>query len=337
MLRKPKLAEGFGPPDSRVKISNMRIVVTGATGFIGSAIVAEALERNWEVIVLLRANSDLTRLRPFESKCTLLRYERLDSDHLLSGLLELRPEVFIHSAWQGVGGRDRNEAYQVTQNLPLTIDSVTLAAAAGCRQWIGLGSQAEYGNQNNRLGEEAPTKPTSIYGRSKLAAGSAGLALCQALGMTGAWTRVFSTYGPGDADYWFIPYVIQEFLANRVPKLTKCEQKWDYLYIEDAARAIAAVVESKLDGVFNLGSGQARPLKEVVAAIQMKLGSPLNPEYGAISYRPDQVMYLEADITRLTTASGWMPQVGLDEGIKRTIAGERERNQAATHNKIYSS
>lgn len=220
---------------------------------------------------------------------------------------------------EGRGGRDHNQDYQITENLALTLASVELAAAAGCRQWIGLGSQAEYGNLNVRISEEMKPCPTTLYGRSKLAAGIASLALCEARGLTGAWLRVFSTYGPGDAAFWFLPYLISEFTGGRAPQLTRCEQFWDYLYVDDAACAVSAAVNHGLAGVYNLGSGIAKPLKDYVEAVREALGSSLQPNYGAIGYRPDQVMHLEADISRLTEATGWKPAVSFQEGIALTV------------------
>jgi len=241
-------------------------------------------------------------------------------------LKEKKPEVFIHCAWRGVGGNDRNEAFQITNNIPMTLDAVELAAAAGCRQWIGLGSQAEYGNQNCRMSEDSPLRPTTLYGKAKLAAGVASLALCEARGMTGTWLRVFSTYGPGDAPQWLVPYAIREFLAGRAPKLTRCEQRWDYLYVRDAASAVVSVAETRAPGVFNLGSGSAETLKKIIETIRGELAVSIEPAYGAVPYRSDQVMYLEADISRLRAATGWSPRVSLIEGIRATIAFERGRH-----------
>ncbi len=300
------------------------VVITGATGFIGAAILAELLARGTRVTALLRAESDLSRLttlRGFET----LRYSRLRDPDLVKTLGHSKPDVFIHCGWRGVGGSERNEAFQITENLPVALEAVELAAATGCRQWIGLGSQAEYGNQNCRVSEEAPLRPTSLYGKAKLAAGVAALALCEARCMTGVWLRVFSTYGPGDGLHWFIPYVIHEFLAGRVPQLTRCEQLWDYLYVTDAARAVVALADGAAGGVFNLGSGSAHPLKDYIKAIRSELGAAIEPAYGVVPYRPDQVMHLEADVTKLHAATGWHPQVSMAEGLRATVAFERAR------------
>lgn len=300
------------------------VVITGGTGFIGAAIVRELLAAGAGVTVLVRQDSDLTRLAGL-SGVTIVRYAALHSAETIAALGTTSYDAFVHCAWQGVGGKDRNAAFQVKDNLVLTLDAVELAAAIGCRQWVGLGSQAEYGNQNRRLSEDAALLPTTLYGKAKLAAGIAALALCEARGIDGAWLRVFSTYGPGDAPGWFIPFVTQEFLAGRKPTLTKCEQQWDYLYVADAARAVVAVIDRAAAGVFNLGSGAARPLVEYVEAIRNLLGSDLTPEYGAVPYRPDQVMHLEADISKLTAQTGWRPTVALPAGIAATVEFERNR------------
>ena len=295
-----------------------KYVITGATGFIGAAIVAELLRQGAQVMILIRAESNcdrLLKLNGFE----LCKYTNLNDLELIGSLERFQPDVFIHCAWKGVGGGDRNQAYQVTENVSLTIQSVELAAAIGCRQWIGLGSQAEYGNQNCRLDENASIRPTTLYGKAKLAAGVAALGLCEALNLSGVWMRVFSTYGPGDSPNWFIPYVIREFLADRSPHLTLCEQQWDYLYVDDAARAVCALADGLTTGVFNLGSGSVRPLKDYVEAIKRELNTSLQPVYGSVPYRVDQVMHLEADITHLTNASGWEPKTSLEQGISCTV------------------
>jgi len=304
----------------------LNVVITGATGFIGAAVLAELLANGTHVTVLLRPDSDRTRLVAMKGFKTLT-YSTLLSKETIHALREQQPDIFIHCAWSGVGGHQRNEALQILDNIPLTLDAVELAATVGCRQWIGLGSQAEYGNQNRRMNEDCPLQPTTLYGKAKLAAGVAALALCDARKMAGVWLRVFSTYGPGDAPSWFIPYVIQEFLGGRTPKLTKCEQLWDYLYVTDAARAVIATATGLTSGAFNLGSGASRPLKDYIEAIRSELGSSLEPAYGAVLYRPDQVMHLEADISKLHLETGWLPRTSLLDGIRKTVEFEKTFRQ----------
>jgi len=303
-----------------------RIVITGATGFIGASIAREFLHAGDEVTVLTRMNSNLSRLSALKSDIKFFEYSTLDPQHFDISRISKGADIFVHCAWSGVAGSDRNEAFQISTNIPTTISSVDLAAKLGCQHWIGLGSQAEYGNLNCKISESSPQKPTTLYGKAKLTAGISALDLCDAYQLKGSWLRVFSTYGPGDAPNWFIPYVIQEFLANRAPKLTHCEQLWDYLYVQDAGNAVVAVANKNAAGTFNLGSGNALPLKTYIETVREILGTPLIPEYGAIEYRPDQVMHLEADVNKLTKNTGWTPSVEVIEGLTQTIEFERTRS-----------
>jgi UDP-glucose 4-epimerase len=301
----------------------MKIVLTGATGFIGSAVLAELNRRKINTVVLLRQRSDCSRLPKISDENKII-FSKLDEPELTEKLRVKQPEIFIHCAWRGVGGQERNADFQLAENVPLTLASVNLATACGCLQWIGLGSQAEYGNANRVLDETAPTKPTTLYGKAKLDAGNKSLALCKKKNLAGAWLRIFSTYGPGDHPHWMIPHVIREFLNGHAPQVTKCEQKWDYLFVADAVRAIASVADGKISGIFNLGSGEARPLKEIIELIRVELKTPIQPAYGAIPYRPDQVMHLQADISKLRAATDWSPQVSLENGIRQTVAHEKK-------------
>jgi nucleoside-diphosphate-sugar epimerase len=308
----------------------LKIIVTGGTGFIGAAVVAELVARDHAVTVLVRPGSDLARLDALPS-LEIVRGDSLAEKAVRRELGETPHDAFVHCAWRGVLGQARNEPWQITENLRLTLDALDLANACGCRHWLSLGSQAEYGNGNCRIDENFPVAPTTVYGRAKLLAGQTALALCEARGIAAAVVRIFSTYGPGDAPAWFIPYIVRELLSGNTPRLTKCEQLWDYLYIEDAARAIAAAVEARVEGVYNLGSDEAYSLRSVVEQIRRELNTEIEAEYGVVPYRPDQVMHLQANISRLRAATGWAPTVSLEQGLQRTVAFERTRFHQNCH------
>lgn len=293
----------------------LHAVITGASGFIGAAAAADLLASGHKVTALLRPDSNPARLQHLPN-LHILHHSHLADPETIAALKASSPDVFIHCAWRGVGGQDRNEAFQITDNIRMSMDSVDLAAAAGCQRWIGLGSQAEYGNQNRRLNEDAPTRPTTLYGKAKLATGIACLALAEARALSAAWLRVFSTYGPGDSPHWFLQYVLREFRAARSPDLTLCTQLWDFLHVADAARAITATAATPTaSGNFNLGSGTALPLRFWLDLLRSATNSSSEPNYGAVPFRPDQVMHLEADISSLSAATGWHPSISPADGI----------------------
>ena len=122
-----------------------------------------------------------------------------------------------------------------------------------------------------------------------------------------------------------IPYLILKLLNREKPALTPGTQVWDYLYAEDAARAIEGVALcSSAAGVFNLGSSNPREIRDIVKLVRDQVDPALPLGFGEVPFRPDQVMHLEADITRLRVQTGWLPTVGLEDGIQQTVAWFRE-------------
>ena len=113
---------------------------------------------------------------------------------------------------------------------------------------------------------------------------------------------------------------IQKFLSGETPKFTSGEQMWDYLYSEDAARALVSLADSGKDGgVYPIGSGKPRPLREFILAIRDAANGAAKADFGALPYSSEQVMFLSADISSLEKDIDWRPQISFEEGVQRTV------------------
>jgi nucleoside-diphosphate-sugar epimerase len=122
--------------------------------------------------------------------------------------------------------------------------------------------------------------------------------------------------------------MIEHMLANRRPQTTAGTQLWDYLFIDDIAAAILAVAEQPAaNGVFNLGSGQPVAVRRIVESIRDHAAPGMELVFGELAYPPDQIWHMEADITRLTEATGWRPLVDLATGLNRTVAWHRRMQE----------
>ena len=119
---------------------------------------------------------------------------------------------------------------------------------------------------------------------------------------------------------------VMNSLCNHVaPKCTKGEQKWDYLYSKDAARAFRMLGENGADGkVYVLGSGNVMPLSRYIQAICTCAAPDIQAEFGAVPYAPRQVMYLGADISELQEDTGFVPEYSFEKGIQETIQWYKE-------------
>ena len=294
----------------------MRCLVTGASGHLGSHLVRRLLRDGHAVTGLVRQESDLWRLQDVRSQLQLI-YGDLATLDSLGGAT---PEVVFHLAWFGVTSPDRDDPRQIDWNLRGTIQLLRLAQAAGCQCWVGLGSQAEYGLASGILHEDLPTQPVTLYGAAKLSAGLLTRQLCRLAGTRYIWLRLLATYGPQDDAQHLIPKVIQQLLDRQQPALTAGEQRWDYLFIEDAAEALCRVAFTpQVDGIFNLGSGEAHQVRKIVERIRDQIDPRLPLNLGALPYRPDQVMHLQTQIDRLRTATGWQPRTALADGLTKTV------------------
>ncbi len=305
----------------------MRVFLTGASGFLGSYALREFVaQAGTPVAVLVRDPAAAWRIADLLPALTVVQAGFEDEDKLERALKDFAPTHLVHLAWTGVLGRSRNDAAQ-HRNAYLSMRLVEMGLAAGAGHFVGLGSQAEYGPCQARIDESTPTAPTTMYGASKLAACLMAARLCENAGARFAWLRLFSSYGPRDNPEWLIPYLALKLLRRERPAVTAAEQLWDYVFVEDAARAVAAVARERgASGIFNLGSGTAPRLRDIIERVRDEIDPALPVGFGEVPYRPDQVMHLEADIGRLVAATGWQPRVGLAEGVRATVDWYRKHD-----------
>lgn len=303
----------------------MRVFLTGATGFLGSYVLRRLLASDNEVAILTRANSNTWRISSLLERVTQITGDFSSPAEISASLREFAPEVTIHLAWEGVGGKYRNDLRQIETNLLGSTKLLTTVTDAGCKAWVGLGSQAEYGPANAKIDEEYFPHPTTLYGASKLSTYLLSKQLCEQRGIRFAWLRLFSAYGPMDDPNCMIPGLINRLLAKEHIALTEGTQMWDYIHIEDAAEAVyQAAVNDDAQGTFNLGSGEVQSIREIALQVRDLIDPSLNLGFGEVPFNENQVMHLQANISRLQSALGWNPNVELNYGLKQTVDWYRE-------------
>jgi nucleoside-diphosphate-sugar epimerase len=296
------------------------LFLTGASGFIGAATLRAALNAGHDVAAPIRPGCLAPRLQPFHKRYQRLDIDLRDSQKLALAIAAFRPDAVIHLAWWGVANTARFERAQITNNVETACLLAEAAAAAGTSTFVGIGSQGEYGATSSMC-EDALPAPTSLYGAAKVATLYLTRQLAAQAGLRHTWLRLFSTYGPDDNEGWLIPMLITEMLAGRRPKTTIGTQKWDWLHVDDVARAVLAVATTPAaEGVFNLGSGRAVAVRDVIERIRDLAAPGMELIFGEIPFRPDQVMHMQADITRLHAATGWTPSIPIEDGLAKTVA-----------------
>lgn len=301
-----------------------RVIITGATGMIGSTLARLCVQAGYDVVALARTSSArIGNLKGIRG----IRIVDFDVASLQAiSAQDIGPaDILFHLAWVGTSPSTRGLLQSQVSNVAYTLDAVQLAAHLGCSVFVGTGSQAEYGRVEGALRPDTPAFPETGYGTAKLCAGQMSRLACGDLGIRHEWARILSVYGPRDVSHSMVMSVIRDAVSGINPRCTKGEQLWDYLYCEDCARALLAMAERGRDGtVYPLGSGKQRPLRDFILDICAASGTGVTPDFGAVPYQPKQVMNLRADISSLSADTGFAPQVEFADGIKHTIAWYKE-------------
>jgi UDP-glucose 4-epimerase len=295
-----------------------RILVTGGAGFVGSAVVKNLVAQKKDVAILIRKSSNLRRLTNSLPNVQLINGDLGEINSSFSDIKSFSPDAIVHIAWDGVGGIKRNDLNQL-DNVKSSFELFSLANTIGCKYFLGVGSQAEYGLSEGIINESQPTTPKSLYGLSKLTTGLMLEKSSLSNGMAFCWLRLFSSYGPDDESTFMLPYLITQLLQGKMPLLTAGEQIWDYIHVDDVASAVCAALDKKVVGIYNLGSGLGHPLRTVIEKVRDLVNPELKLGFGRIPYAKNQVMHLQADITALKSATGWSPHISLDQGLSSVI------------------
>ncbi len=311
-----------------------RIVITGPTGVLGMALLQACIRQQIHVLVITRKDSARNINIPDSEYIQLAyadasEYDCVDVAKLTeSGLNNY--DAFIHLAWQGTIGGGRNDMDLQTKNIQSTLSAVRLANRLGCKLFMGAGSQAEYGRAEGYLSADTHVFPENGYGMAKLCAGQMSRVLCGQLEMEHIWLRVLSIYGPFDGENTMVTSAIRGFVNGDETAFTAGEQKWDYLYSEDAADIILRLLQNGCNcKIYCIGSGKYRLLKEYIKDIyQAVYGDIVSEErigIGKVPYAPKQVMFLCADVSELAKDIGDIALTPFEEGIRRTVEWYKNR------------
>ncbi len=298
-----------------------RVVITGATSMIGAALARHCIEEGVEVFAVVRENSKRLSRLPVSPLLHLVRSDIGEYLENLPSKIGESCDVFYHFAWSNTGEAKFKSIYGQTENINGTLTALEAAQKLGCHLFVGAGSQAEYGPQDcEKISVETPVKPVLAYGICKYAAGKLVQIEAEKLGIAAVWVRIFSVYGENDKNSTLIMQLVHDMLCGQSTALTACEQLWDYLYSEDAARAFYLIGDKcKKSAYYCLGSGQAHPLREYVKMTAAATGYKGKIGFGEKSYSPNQVMNLCADIEPLTKDTGFVPSYTFTEGIQRVV------------------
>lgn len=296
----------------------LKVVITGATSFIGVHLIKEWLKEECEIVAVVRPNSINIKHIPNDARIRVIEKEMQEYYTLPDVINEA--DCFYHLAWEGTRSPYRDDKEMQFKNYMFTLDAFESAVKMGCKFFLGSGSQAEYGSANGIVDESYVCNPNTEYGKEKLHACKTLSKKAKLMNMKFIWTRIFSLYGKHDYPKTLIMSAIEKMKNNEPVELTTCTQLWDYLNVEDAARAMKYFALSGCEsGIYNVASGNYRPLKEFVEDIKIALNSSSELRFGAVSYGESGPVNLTPDVNKIKNALGWKQEVNFKEGVRKMI------------------
>lgn len=293
-----------------------KMVITGATSLIGKAVVQTA--HNWNVMAVVRRGSNKAdSLRSMPNVKTL---ELNMEEYGTIGKVVGKADCFVHLAWKGTRGAERMNNELQESNFIHSLNAVKSMLDTGCKRIITAGSQAEYGNINGIITEEVKCHPNTAYGKYKLELYKTASLICKARGIEYKEPRIFSIYGSGDYENTLIMSLLCKMKNNKPCDLTDGIQRWDFLNVDDAARAILTLcVENCPDGAYNLASGDIRTLREYVEELKEILKSTSELRFGTVPYPSTGMVSIEPDIAKICKETSWKATLDFKAGVMQMM------------------
>ena len=292
-----------------------KVLLTGATGFIGRQAIAPLLQHGYEV------HAVSSQLHPATDGVIWHRANLLDATDIEALMKASRATQLLHFAWYVEHGK----FWRATENIRWVEASLALLrafAAHGGQRVVMAGTCAEYDwTAGDGLCSEqtTPLRPATLYGVCKHALFLMLMAFAQQLEFSAAWGRIFFVYGPYEPPLRLISSIIRSLLRNETARCSHGNQVRDFLHVQDVADAFVALLDSAVCDAVNIGSGKPVSIKKIVTLIGDQLKKRELIQLGALPVAPDDPPILAPNVKRLQSEVQWQPQIALDDGLHSTI------------------
>ena len=298
-----------------------RILVTGATGFIGRHALPPLAERGFEI----HATTSAEPSAELEGAATWHRADLLEPGAAEKVIDAARPTQLLHLAWYAEHGEFWESLVNVRW-VEASLELLRAFAAAGGRRAVVAGTCAEYDWSRSPLSEtETVLAPSTLYGTAKHGLHVVARAFAERAGLELGWGRVFFAYGPYEDPRRLVASVALALARGERAPVSQGRQGRDFLHVEDLGAAFAALLASDVSGAVNLASGRSVAIRDLVSTLGAISGRPELIDLGALPDRPGDPADLSADVTRLRDEVGWAPTRALEDGLREAFEWWRAR------------
>lgn len=300
----------------------MNILLTGATGFVGSHLLHHLLSEHHNVTILKRSTSDIWRITDSISAISSVDIDK--EKDLSEVFLNYKIDAVIHTATLYIKRETDPEELRDMNEANITFPTLLLDAAVKneVKYFINTGTCFEYALSDTPVSEKSPIEAYNYYAATKLAFENILSYYAKMHTMHATTLKLFYPYGEKD-NKKIIPLILQSYAHDRQLSISKGEQKLDFTYVGDIVKAysnaLSYLSSESYNGymTFNIGAGKATQIKDLVTHIEQISGKK-----GLVScsnsYPPHDIMHLEADASKAHKILGWRATTSIEEGLTKT-------------------
>jgi nucleoside-diphosphate-sugar epimerase len=304
-------------------LRGQRVLVSGATGFIGANLVHNLIEKDAQVLGISRGVMSPWRLEDVLPQFELVQVDMTNGERVGGVVREFSPGFILHCAVARPQTHDGVESFSAEANLAGVRNLLEAAALAQPRRCVLLGSSLEYVRKTGPTSEVDRIDPDTEYGMSKAAATQFAQAFAKQTSFPITILRPFSVYGPWEDGNRLIPRAILAALQHGDLALTRAGRRHDFVFVDDVLDAIFACVGATdlADGeIYNVGTGEQWTNEEVVGMIERATGERIPVRQGTFPSREYDRESWVADIRKARSELGWVPRTSFAVGLERTVA-----------------
>lgn len=304
-----------------------KVIVTGATGFLGKAVTEELVQAGVTVYAIVR---DIKKASCFQNNplIQVIVCDMDEIDQLEKRITSRNFDAFYHFAWKGTTGKSREDYTLQLSNVGDTCKAVEVAHQLGCDKFIFAGSLMEYESMKYIPQNQSKPVLNYIYRTAKLTAHFMAKAVAVSLNQNFISTIISNVYGCGEISPRLINSSLKKMIHNEKTDFTPAEQLYDFIYIEDAARAFSAIGENGIPySEYYIGNREIKPLKEYLMEMRDCVDKKLELGIGKIPFDGISLSYEEFNRDQLYNDTGFKADISFSEGICKTIAWLRETDK----------